>query len=160
MLVQPFLFVKFHIINPLKRDCHQLPKWGRLKEHFPSCVVLVIEWQSLWTNVCFWDIIIDHVHGIVEFMCWTLEAHVLSEAYYKYVLKIQDIILVKKRWVVQDQEKLSRKDPLLGACNGYMKTELSETLPLWAWGSIWRSLHQACAWTRNQERWLHLNRSR
>ena len=42
--------------------------------------------------------------------------------------------------------------PMLGACDGYMKTELSETLPLCVWGSIWRSLHQACAWTRNQER--------
>ena len=29
-------------INPLKRDCHQLPKWGRLKVHGSPCVVLVI----------------------------------------------------------------------------------------------------------------------
>jgi hypothetical protein len=27
-----------HYINPRKRDCHQLPKWGRLKVHgAPMC---------------------------------------------------------------------------------------------------------------------------
>ena len=31
-----------HYINPRKRDCHQLPKWGRLKVHGAPCVVLVI----------------------------------------------------------------------------------------------------------------------
>ena len=31
-------------INSLESDCHQLPKWGRLKEHaVPPCLVLVID---------------------------------------------------------------------------------------------------------------------
>ena len=30
-------------IYPLKWDCHQLPKWGRLKVHGAPCVVLVID---------------------------------------------------------------------------------------------------------------------
>ena len=31
-------------INSLESDCHQLPKWGRLKEHvLPPCLVLVID---------------------------------------------------------------------------------------------------------------------
>ena len=37
MHLHPFLFVLqgcfIHYINPLKKDCHQLPKWGRLKVH-------------------------------------------------------------------------------------------------------------------------------
>jgi hypothetical protein len=28
--------------KPSQRDCHQLPKWGILKEHVPPCVFLVI----------------------------------------------------------------------------------------------------------------------
>ena len=30
-------------INPRKKDCHQLPQWGRLKGHRPSYMVLVID---------------------------------------------------------------------------------------------------------------------
>ena len=46
MLMHPCLFLcmvaQIHYINPRKRDCHKLPKWGRLKEHGSPCVVLVI----------------------------------------------------------------------------------------------------------------------
>ena len=32
------------LYNFLESDCHQLPKWGRLKEHvLPPCLVLVID---------------------------------------------------------------------------------------------------------------------
>ena len=30
------------LYKPSQRDCHQLPKWGRLKVHGAPCVVLVI----------------------------------------------------------------------------------------------------------------------
>ena len=40
------LFYSLHsLFKPSQSDCHQLPKWGRLKEHVPPCVVLVINYN-------------------------------------------------------------------------------------------------------------------
>ena len=37
----------------LESDCHQLPKWGRLKEHaLPPCLVLVIDDNPYGLMVC------------------------------------------------------------------------------------------------------------
>ena len=42
-MIMHIMVAQIHYINPRKRYCHQLPKWGRLKGHGAPCVVLVID---------------------------------------------------------------------------------------------------------------------
>ena len=68
------IFALHDLLNSLYKpswcDCHQLPKWGRLKVHVPSCLVLVINDNLYGLMVCL-SCTLRFLHRqFLKIICW------------------------------------------------------------------------------------------
>ena len=106
----------------------------------------------------------------LEFMCWTLEDGMMTNALFKGLyeewscveLSLLQVWLGKEDWVyfmfISKPSSISREE--YEAQMDTWRRSLARLSHNGVWGSIWRSLHQACASKHNQERCSNLRESR